>query len=314
MRKKQKRVWFEDIRKHRTYYIMLIPVIAFFVAFSYLPMVGIYNAFTRYDFSLGMLKSPFIGLKNFEFLFQGGTDSILWRLTKNTVLYSLAFIIVGNICQIGAAILLKELTDKWKRFSKTCQTMMMMPYFVSMVMVGTIVYNILNYRYGIINHVLTNLGLEKIDFYRTTWVWPIILVLVNTWKGLGYGSVIYLASILGIDESIYEAAYVDGASRVMRIRKITLPLLKPTIVILLLMALGGILKGQFDLFWNVVGDNGMLLNVTDVIDTYVYRSLTVSFDIGRGAAAGLYQSVFGFVLTVAVNSIVKKISPDNALF
>ena len=239
-------------------------------------------------------------------------DSIIWKLTRNTILYNLAFIIVGNIAQITVAVLLKEIHRKY--FVKVSQTLMFMPYCVSMVTVGVVVYNIFNYKYGIANNLLTSLGLEKFDFYQTPEVWPFIIVAVQVWKGLGYGSVVYMATILGIDESIYEAAYVDGASNWKRIRYITLPLLKPTAIMLIMLALGGIIRGSFDLFYQLIRNNGLLLETTDIIDTYVYRSLAVDFNMGRGAAAGLYQSVFGFILVMTVNKIVKKISPENALF
>lgn len=302
---------FDDFRRHKTYYFMLIPMVLFFLLFSYLPMPGLYYAFVDYDFMQG-LKSPFCGFRNFEFLFSGGMDSIIWKLTKNTILYNLAFILIGNLAQITVAVLLKEIHRKY--FVKVSQTLMFMPYFVSMVTIGVIVYNIFSYKYGIANNIITSLGFEKFDFYQNPQVWPVIIVAVQVWKGLGYGSVVYMAAILGIDESIYEAAYVDGASNWKRIRYITLPLLKPTAIMLIMLALGGIIKGSFELFYQIVGNNGLLLDKTDIIDTYVYRSLAVDFNMGRGAAAGLYQSVFGFVLVMVVNRIVNKVSPENALF
>lgn len=308
---KNKKKWFADFRKHKTYYIMLTPMIVFFILFAYLPMPGLYYAFVNYNFLEG-LGSPFVGLRNFEFLFRGGADSIIWRLTRNTILYNIAFVVLGNACQIAVAVLLKELQRKY--FVRISQTLMLMPYFVSMVIVGVITYNIFNYRYGIANNFLTTLGFDKYDFYMNAGAWPIIIVLINVWKGLGYGVVIYLAAILGIDESIYEAAYVDGASNWKRIRYITLPLLKPTVIMLLLLSVGGILKGSFDFFYQIVGNNGLLLNTTDIIDTYVFRSLAVNFDMGLGSAAGMYQSVFGFVLILVVNAVIKRTSPDNALF
>ena len=310
-KKGPKKRMFDDFRRHKTYYFMAIPMVVFFFFFCYLPLPGLYYAFVDYDFMQG-LKSPFCGFKNFEFLFSGGMDSIIWKLTRNTILYNLAFIIVGNIAQITVAVLLKEIHRKY--FVKVSQTLMFMPYFVSMVTVGVVVYNIFNYKYGIANNLLTSLGLEKFDFYQTPEVWPFIIVAVQVWKGLGYGSVVYMATILGIDESIYEAAYVDGASNWKRIRYITLPLLKPTAIMLIMLALGGIIRGSFDLFYQLIRNNGLLLETTDIIDTYVYRSLAVDFNMGRGAAAGLYQSVFGFILVMTVNKIVKKISPENALF
>ncbi|XEC94414.1 ABC transporter permease [Paenibacillus tarimensis] len=310
-REREKGKYFTDFRAHKTYYFMLLPMIVFFIAFSYIPMFGLYYAFIDYDFSKGLL-SPFVGLKNFEFLFRGGMDSILWLLIRNTVLYNVAFIVLNNFFQIAVAVLLKELT--YKKFVKTTQTLMFMPYFVSMVIVASIAYNLFNYNYGFINSVITALGFEKFDFYATPEAWPFIIIGVEVWKGLGYGSVIYLAAIHGIDESVYEAAYVDGASKWQRILHITLPLLKPTVIILVLFSVGNIMRGQFELFWNLVGNNGLLMNATDIIDTYVYRSLTVNFSLGLGSAAGLFQSVFGLILIVTVNAIVRKVDRDNALF
>ncbi|UKS28227.1 ABC transporter permease subunit [Paenibacillus sp. HWE-109] len=310
-KKKTKKKLFSDFREHKTYYFMLTPMIVFFILFSYLPMFGVYYAFVDYDFSKG-IASKFVWFKNFEFLFQGGFDSIIWKLTKNTILYNIAFIGLNTFFQMSVAILLRELT--YKKFVKTSQTLMFMPYFVSMVIISSIVYNLFNYDFGVINSAFTAMGFEKFDFYSTPAVWPFIIVAVEIWKGLGYGSVIYLASIMGIDESIYEAAYVDGASKWQRIIHITLPLLKPTVIVLLLFSLGGIMRGQFDLFWNIIGQNGFLLNATDIIDTYVYRSLTVNFSMGLGSAAGLFQSVFGLIVILTVNYIVKKADKENALF
>lgn len=308
---KKKKRYFNDFRQHKTYYFMLTPMIGFFILFAYLPMPGLYLAFVDYDF-IKKFSSPFVGFRNFEFLFHGGMDSIIWRLTFNTIVYNIAFIAMGVVAQIAVAVMLKEITSKF--FVRLSQTLMLAPHFVSMVIVGVIVYNLFNYKYGVINNFLTTLGFEKYDFYQNPPAWPIIIALVQIWKSVGYGAIVYMAAILGIDESIYEAAYIDGASNLKRIRYITLPLLKPTAIMLVLLALGGIMKGQFDLFYQIIGNNGLLLNATDIIDTYVYRSLAVDFNMGRGSAAGLYQSVFGFILIVTVNKIVNKISPENALF
>lgn len=299
------------LRTYAAYYMMLLPLFLFFMSFSYLPMVGLYTAFIDYDFSKG-LRSPFVAFQNFEFLFKGGFESVIWKLTRNTVLYNIGFIVIGNMSQVTLAVLLRELV--WRKFAKTSQAVMFLPYFISMVIVGSISYNLFNYNYGVLNGLMTAIGFERFDFYKSPEVWPVIIVLTEVWKSLGYGTVIYLAAIMGIDRSIYEAAYVDGASKWTRIRYITLPLLKPTVTILVLFAIGGIMRGQFDLFWNLVGNNGLLLDATDVIDTYVYRSLTVHFSMGLGTAAGLYQSVFGLALVLAVNGIVRKADPSNALF
>lgn len=308
----KKRGFIYELSRNRTMHLMVLPVIVFFVLFSYLPIVGIYYAFTRFDYGGGLFGSPFVGLRNFRFLFLGGQDAIIWRITKNTVLYNLAFIITGNVFQIATAVILSELPGKL--FRRTTQSIMFFPYFISYVLVGLFVYNIFSYSYGLVNSVLRTLGRTPVNFYGMPSIWKYILVAVHLWKGLGYGTVIYLAAIMGIDRSFYEAADVDGANIFQKIRCITLPLLKPTFILLILFSLGGILRGQFDLFFQIVGNNGALFRATDIIDTYVYRLLVVSFDMGLGTAAGLYQSVFGLLVVLLVNGIIRKVNPDYALF
>lgn len=297
-----------EFSRNKVMFLMIAPTLLFFIVFSYIPMVGVYYAFTKFDFDGGLFGSEFIGLKNFEFLFKSG---ILWDLTKNTVLYNLAFIILGNIMQIICAIFLAQLASKW--FKKTAQSLMFLPYFLSWVLVGAFVFNLFS-DLGVVNSVLRQLGLESYDFYLQTAPWKYIIVFFNIWKGLGYGTVIYLAAIMGISDEYYEAAKIDGANIFQQIRRITLPLLMPTFILLIMFSLGGILKGQFDLFYQIIGNNGMLYEATDIIDTYVFRSLTVNFDIGMGTAAGLYQSFFGFVLIMTVNYIIKKTHEEYALF
>ena len=192
---------------------------------------------------------------------------------------------------------------------------MFMPYFVSFVILNVLVYNLFEYDYGLINNVITSMGGSKIDFYNTPAYWPFLITVFYIWKNIGYGMVVYLATIMGIDTELYEAAKVDGANIFQQIRHITLPLLKPTFIILLLYALGSIMKGQFELFYQMVGKNGLLYNVTDIFDTYVYRITTSQpLSIGPGTAAGLFQSVFGFVLIVVVNWLVKRKNSEYALF
>lgn len=309
---KQKNSFIKDLKNSKTLYLMVLPAVSMFVIFSYLPMVGIYYAFTKYNFRGGLFGSPFVGFNNFKFLFQGGSKAIIWTLTKNTVLYNLAFILIGNSMQIITAVILSEITGKiYKKFS---QSVMFLPYFISFVLVGVFVYNLFNYEFGSINGLLKSLGKTPINFYAKPSYWKYILVFFNVWKGLGYGTVIYLAAIMGIDREIYEAADIDGCNIFQKIRYLTLPLLKPTFIMLLLFSLGGILRGQFDLFYQVIGNNGTLFETTDIIDTYVYRALAVNFDVGMGTASGLYQSFFGLVIILTVNFIVKKVNEDYALF
>ncbi|MWV45852.1 ABC transporter permease subunit [Paenibacillus sp. HJL G12] len=303
------REFFKELVKNRTLFLMILPALVFFVVFSYIPMVGVYYAFTNFSFDGGLFGSPFVGLQNFKFLFESGA---LYNLTKNTVLYNLAFIFVGNILQLVCAVFLSEMAGKW--FKKTTQSIMFLPFFISFVLVGAFVYNLFNFDTGAVNTLLREMGLQPYDFYLHAAPWKYIIVFFNVWKGLGYGTVIYLAAIMGISDEYHEAAKIDGANIFKRIRYITLPLLRPTFILLILLSLGGILKGQFDLFWQIVGNNGMLYDATDIIDTYVYRSLAINFDIGMGTAAGLFQSFFGFVLVVTVNWIVRKVQKDYALF
>ncbi|WP_018754486.1 ABC transporter permease [Paenibacillus terrigena] len=298
-----------ELRKNKILFLMIAPVLVFFVVFSYFPMVGVYYAFTNYNFDGGLFGSPFVGMQNFKFLYESGA---LFSLTKNTVLYNLAFIFIGNLLQIVCAIFLSELTGKW--FKKTTQSIMFLPFFISFVLVGAFVFNLFNTETGVINALLKQLGMHTYDFYMNTEPWKYIIVFFNVWKGLGYGTVIYLAAIMSISDEYHEAAKIDGANIFHRIRYITIPMLVPTFILLILLSLGGILKGQFDLFYQIIGSNGMLYETTDIIDTYVYRSLAVNFDIGMGTAAGLYQSFFGFVLIMSVNWIIKKTREDYALF
>lgn len=299
----------KEIKKNWVLFIMLLPTFIYFMINNYLPMVGVYYAFTNFNFRDGLWGSPFIGFKNFEFLLKAD----LFRLTRNTILYNLVFIGIGNILQIVFAIFVSQVTVKW--FKKTTQTLMFMPYFVSFVILKVLVYNIFEYQYGLINNFVTSMGGGRIDFYNTPSYWPLLITLFYLWKNIGYGMVVYLATIMGIDTEYYEAAKVDGANIFQQIRYITIPLVKPTFIILLLYALGSIMKGQFELFYQMIGNNGVLYNITDILDTYVYRiTMTQPLSLGLGTAAGLYQSLFGFIIVVLVNFIVKRRNPEYALF
>ncbi|HCM12985.1 MAG TPA: sugar ABC transporter permease [Lachnospiraceae bacterium] len=288
---------------------MLLPALIYFIVFCYIPMPGAYVAFVDYNLKKGIFGSEFIGLKNFEFLVKTGQ---LWNITKNTLLYNLAFLIIGNVFQIILAIMLSEVRSKW--YKKVSQSVILLPYFISMVIVGYFAYNLFNFDHGFINSLLNSLGFESHDFYSDQGIWKYIIVAFKIWSGTGYGMIVYLATITGISNEIYEAASLDGAKAVQRIRYITLPLLKPTAVLLLLFGLGGILKGSFDLFYNLIGNNSVLYPQTDIIDTYVFRSLVGQFNFSLSAAVGFYQSLFGLIFVLTINCIVKKIEPDYALF
>lgn len=300
----------KQIKKSKTLILMCVPAIIFFFVFAYIPMPGIYLAFIKYNYAQGIFRSTFCGLDNFRFLFMSGE---IWKLTRNTVLYNIAFIILGNFIQIFVAILLNEIRSKW--FKKISQTIMFLPYFISAVIVGLFAYNFLNYDTGVLNHILKALHQSPIKAYQTPWIWPIIIIAVFLWQGTGYGSIVYFAAIMGIDSEIMEAAEIDGANAFQRIKHILLPCLRPTFVILMLFSLGGILKGNFGLFYNLVGSsNTVLFDRTDIIETFVFRALMNNFNFSLGSAVSLYQSAFGFVIVMAANWIVKKIEPDYSIF
>ena len=298
-----------EIRRNWVLFLMLVPAFVYLMINNYLPMLGAYYAFTSFNFRDGLWASPFVGMNNFKFL----VSADLFRLTRNTILYNLVFIGLGNILQIFFAVMVSQVASKW--FKKTSQTLLFMPYFVSFVILKVLIYNIFEYDMGLINTIIASLGGEKIDFYNTPSYWPYLITGFYIWKNIGYGMVVYLATIMGIDSEFYDAARVDGANIFQQIRYITLPQLKPTFIILLLYALGSIMKGQFELFYQMIGNNGVLYNVTDIFDTYVYRITTTQpLSIGLGTAAGLYQSLFGFVIIVITNILVKRKNPEYALF
>ncbi|WP_438444191.1 ABC transporter permease [Gorillibacterium sp. sgz5001074] len=306
----RKRSWLQRLKNNRMLLFMCLPAVVFFLIFAYLPMPGVYLAFIKYNYSQGIFRSPFVGFDNFRFLVLNGD---LWRLTFNTVAYNLAFILLGNVLQITVAIFLNELRKKW--FKKVAQTLMFLPYFISAVLIGLIAYNILSYDYGLLNQVLRDFGLEPVKTYSNGAIWPFIIVLTYLWQTTGYGSIVYFAAIMGLDHEIVEASEIDGANAFQRIIYIVLPWLKPTFIILLLFSLGGILRGNFGLFYNLVGaNNTALYATTDIIETYVFRSLMTNFNFSMGSAVSLYQSVFGFFVVMTANWLVKKVSPDNSLF
>ena len=306
----RRRSLFGSLRKNRSLMLMCLPVMLSLIVFSYLPMPGLYVAFINYNYSKGILGSEFVGLQNFRPLILSGT---LWSLTRNTILYNIAFILTGNIVQLIFALLLNEITSR--SYRRVAQSIMILPHFISFVVVGLFLYSIINYDRGILNTLLASLGQKKLAVYSTPAVWPGLLILLNLWKSVGYGTIVYFAAITGMDSEMLEAAQIDGASTWQRIRFIQLPCLRPTFVILLLLALGGILRGNFGLFYNTVGaQNSTLYEVTDIIETYVFRALMNSFSFSTGSAVSLYQSVVGFVIILGANSLARRIDPDYALF
>lgn len=296
-------------KRYLPLYLMLLPGGIYLIINNYMPMAGIVVAFKKYNYRKGIFGSDWNGLKNFAFLFK---TKDAWTITRNTICYNLVFIALGTLAAVTVAILLSEI--RAERAKKTYQTLILLPFLVSIVVVSYIVYGFLSTEFGYVNHVLQNLGKDKISWYSDPTWWPLILVLVNLWKNIGYNCVLYYATLMGIDSSYYEAAVVDGAGRWQRIRYITLPSLAPTIIILTLMAVSKIFYSDFGLFYQVPMNSGPLIDVTNTIDTYVYRGLMENSNIGMSAAAGVYQSLVGFVLVVAANWIVRKKDSQSALF
>ncbi len=288
---------------------MLIPAVLYFIVFSYIPMIGTIMAFKKYNFSDGIFFSPWNGLANFKFIFLSGKA---WTITRNTVLYNIVFIGLGTVSSISLAIMLAEI--RIKLFRKAAQSIILLPHFISWVIVSIFVYNILSFKFGSLNGFLNSIGRPSIDVYSETWYWFFFLPILYIWKTIGYSSVIYLAAIMGISPEYYEAAIMDGATIFQRIRHITLPLLKPTMVTLILLALSHVFKGQFDMFFQIIGKNGNLYDGTDIIDTFVFRSIIDIQDLGMSSAASFLQSFMNFIFIIIVNQIIRKTNNEYALF
>jgi putative aldouronate transport system permease protein len=272
-------------------------------------MIGLVIAFKDYKFAEGIWGSAWVGLDNFRFLF--GTDQA-WRITRNTLLMNSLFIVTGTVASLTIAILMNEIYTS--KMSKYYQTMLFFPHFISWIIVSYFVFGFLNGDTGLVNKFLKLFGVDTIAWYRAPEYWPGILTLANLWNGVGFGSIVYLAGILGIDTQLFEAAKIDGATKWQQIRYIMLPMLLPLIIILVLLSIGRIFNADFGLFFFVPRDTPMLYSTTDVIDTFVYRSLVELGDISMAAAAGFYQSFVGFVMVVAANWIVRRINQDYSLF
>lgn len=306
----KKKFRWSSFKKYIPFYIMMLPAIIYLLINNYLPLAGIVLAFEEYSVKGGIFGSKFIGLENFTYLFQ---TKDAWIITRNTLFYNLAFIIVGTIFSIFIAIVMSEV--RGQRAKKIYQTVTLYPYLISIVVTAYIANSFLSTETGFINQTfLEPLGLDPVSWYSEPKYWPVILVVVYIWKNFGYHTILYLATLLGIDRGYYEAAALDGASRWQQIRHITLPFLKPTIITLTLLSVGRIFYSDFGLFYQVPMNAGALMDITNTIDTYVYRGLMQLGDIGMSAAAGLYQSIVGFVLVLGANFVVKKVSAEDALF
>ena len=300
------------IKRNWQLYLMALPAIVFLFCFSYLPMGGLIIAFKRYNFRDGIWGSPWIDpiFKNFEILFKNNSAAL--QAIRNTVLLNLLFISVGTIFALALSLAFNEIQNKVLK--KITQSFSFLPYFISTVVVGIFVSGLLGYDNGVINRIITMFGGEKVAFYMNASYWPIILLIVNIWKGAGYSAVVYLATISGIDSSYYEAAKIDGATRWQQTWYISLPLLKPTVITLTLLSIGKIMNSDFGLFYNVTGDMPTLYATTDVIDTYIYRALRQMGDIGISSATGFFQSIVGFILVLISNKLANMYESDAALF
>ncbi len=306
----QKRVtaW-SRFKANKELLLLSLPGGIWFLIFAYLPMFGILIAFQEYrpekNFLLSVLHSKFVGFKNFEFLFKSGD---MWIIFRNTIGYNLLFIILGIVLPITVAMLLNELRNHGA--VKVYQSMMFLPYFLSWVVVSYCLYAFLDPSKGLVNNILG----KNISWYTEKDYWPFIIIFMSQWKGVGYNTVVYLASICGIDKTFYEAAMLDGATKWQQVKYITVPLLRPVITILFIMSVGGIIRSDFGLFYQLPRDLGPLYPVTNVLDTYIYRALMQSSEIGMSSAAAFFQSVVGFALIMIANKVAAKIDNENTLF
>ena len=296
--------------KHNPYLcLMCVPTIVWYLVFAYIPMIYLLIAFKDYSPTKGLWGSEWVGLQNFK-AFLGSVNC--FNVTYNTIFLNVLFITTGMMFSIFIAIALSEINSRI--FKKVSQSIVILPNFISWTVVALMCEALLKNQNGFLNNILVSLGREKINFYHNADLWPVLLTIIKLWHGAGYGSIIYLAAITGFDQEMYEAARVDGATRGQCIRYLTLPLLKTTAVMLFIMNIGKIFNGDFGLIYNLVGNNAILYKTTDVIDTYVYRMLVESTNVGQSSAVGLYQSILGFLIVMCSNWITKKLDSESALF
>ena len=298
------------LKEYWPLYLMMLPALLYLLINNYIPMAGMVIAFKKLNCAKGIWASPWAGLKNFKFLF---ASKDAWIITRNTLLYNVAFILVNMVVGIAIAILITEIRNT--KLKKIYQSAILLPFLMSMVILSYIVYALLSAENGLVNNsILPLFHIDPIQWYQKPKYWPAILIIANCWKGVGYGCLIYIASLIGIDPSFYEAARLDGASKWQEITKITLPSLVPTIITLLLLSIGRIFYSDFGLFYQVPMNSGVLFPTTNVIDTYVYRALIEQGNISMSSAAGVYQSLVGFCVVMLSNWIVRKVDKDQALF
>lgn len=297
-------------KKTIVYLLFSLPGIVYLFINNYIPMFGIFIAFKNLNYSVGVFQSKWVGLKNFEFLFRTPDASIIVR---NTLLYNLGFIIIGTIFAIFVAILICELKGTY--FAKISQASLLMPYLLSWIIISYIVYGYLSVDTGMLNKsILHALGISPVNWYGKPKAWIFILNFVYLWRNAGYSAIVYMASISGIDGSIFEAARIDGAGKLRQLYYITLPMIKPTVIIMTLLSIGHIFYSDFGLFYQVPMNSGLLYSTTQTIDTYVYRALMELGSLEMSAAAGVFQSIIGFVVVLGANLLVRKLDPNNALF
>jgi putative aldouronate transport system permease protein len=303
-----------ELAKNGQLHAMAAPGVIFIFIMAYIPMAGIVLAFKNFRYDLGIFGSAWNGFDNFRFLFVSG---IGWRITRNTIIFNLINIIAGHTIAILLAIAVAEFpaaSSGGKAYKRFCQSVSFLPHFISWVLVGVFAYNIFSYDIGVLNNFLKTLGFEAVNIYQKPEAWYFIIPIFHVWKWCGWASIIYIASIIAIDQECYEAADIDGANKFQKIWYITLPSIKPTVIIMLLLSLGNILRGNFEMFYQLVGNNGQLFPATEIIDTYVFRSLMTNPSLGMTAAASVYQSVICFVFIVTINQIVRQAEPEYALF
>lgn len=298
----------KEFTKNLELTFLALPALVFVFIFSYIPLYGLILPFKNYTYDKGFLGSPWVGFSNFKFLF---TSDSLWTITRNTVGMNLLFIIIGNVCSIAIALMLFEVSRK---AVKLYQTLMFLPYFISWVVVTYVFFAFLDMDHGFINKMLELFGKDPVMWYSEPGYWPFILVIAAVWKGIGYGAIVFYTGLIGIDPGYYEAAIIDGANRLQQVFYISIPLIKQLIIMIVIMQIGKIFYGDFGLFYNVTLDSSQLYPATDVIDTYVYRNLRTLGDFGMSSAAGLYQSLVGFILVMVTNTIVRKIDRESAMF
>ncbi len=303
-----------DIAKNKFSYLIALPAMIYVFLFSYMAYPYMLIAFQRYDYRNNTIfdiifKAKWVGFDNFKFFF---SSQNAFRVTWNTIYLNILFITTGTIMAVLLALFLNELKCKW--FVKITQSIMLFPSYISWIMVSYILLSLFSTQYGLVNSLMKAVGMEPVNWYTDSSVWPGILVIMKIWKGAGMSAIIFLASITGIDSSLYEAAAIDGAGRLQMMKRITLPLIMPTIVIMTLLSLGKIMYGDFGMIYALVGDNGTLYKTTDIIDTYIFRSMRQIGDMSQSTAIGLFQSGIGFAMVYGSNWLARKFYPDGALY